>query len=29
MAMMLRYTYRANMVFFVGFAAWYVLGGPV
>jgi hypothetical protein len=25
---MLRYTYRANMVFFAGFAAWYMLKGP-
>lgn len=28
MATMLRYTYRANMVFFAGFAAWYLLKGP-
>jgi hypothetical protein len=25
---LLRYTYRANMVFFVGFGAWYMLKGP-
>jgi hypothetical protein len=25
MATMLRYTYRANMVFFAGYVAWYVL----
>jgi hypothetical protein len=25
---LLRYTYRANMVFFAGFAAWYMLKGP-
>jgi hypothetical protein len=26
--MLLRYTYRANMVFFARFAAWYVLRAP-
>lgn len=25
---LLRYTYRANMVFFAGFGAWYMLKGP-
>jgi hypothetical protein len=25
---LLRYTYQANMVFFAGFATWYVLKGP-
>ncbi|KAF1938823.1 hypothetical protein EJ02DRAFT_457586 [Clathrospora elynae] len=25
---LLRYTYRGNMVFFAGFATWYVLKGP-
>lgn len=24
---LLRYTYRANIVFFAGFAAWYVMKG--
>jgi hypothetical protein len=28
MATLLRYTYRANMVFAAGFAAWYALGAP-
>lgn len=27
-ATLLRYTYRANMVFFAGFAAWYFLKQP-
>ena len=25
---LLRYTYRANVVFFAGFGAWYMLKGP-
>jgi len=25
---LLRYTYRANMVFFAGYGAWYMLKGP-
>lgn len=25
---LLRYTYRANMIFFAGFGAWYMLKGP-
>lgn len=25
---LLRYTYRANIVFFAGFGAWYMLKGP-
>jgi hypothetical protein len=28
MATLLRYTYRANIVFAAGFAAWYVVQGP-
>jgi hypothetical protein len=28
LGILLRYTYQANMVFFAGFATWYVLKGP-